>query len=85
MKLKKQLTVPNKEFRDLYYFNKVDVLEENFKRECLDYPTQEDCLVCCNWLFINRFFHSLINSKNIYKVINERLNYEIKILPNNYF
>ena len=24
------------------------VLEETFKRECLDYPTKEDCLVCCN-------------------------------------
>ena len=56
MKLQTQFTVPNKEFRDLDNVNKVAVLEETFKRKCLDYPTQEDCLVCCNWLFINRYF-----------------------------
>ena len=48
MKLQTQFTVPNKELRDLDYVNKVEVLEETFKRECLDYPTTEDCLVCCN-------------------------------------
>ena len=48
MKLQTQFTVPNNELRDLDYVNKVEVLEETFKRECLDYPTQEDCLVCCN-------------------------------------
>ena len=27
---------------------KVKVSEETFKRECIDYPTKEDCLVCCD-------------------------------------
>ena len=84
MKLQTQFTVPNKELRNLYYVNKVEVLEETFKRECLDYPTQEDCLVCCNWLFIN-YFSYFINSKNIQNLFIERLNNEIKILPNNNF
>ena len=48
MKLQTQFTVPIKEPLDLYYVNKVKVLEETFKRECQDYPTKEDCLVCCN-------------------------------------
>ena len=48
MKLQTQFTVPIKELRDLDYVNKVEVLEETLKRECLDYPTKEDCLVCCN-------------------------------------
>ena len=48
MKLQTQFTIPNKALRDLDYLNKVEVLEEIFKRECQDYPTHEDCLVCCN-------------------------------------
>ena len=48
MKLQTQFTVPNIELRDLDYVNKVEVLEEPFKREYLDFPTKEDCLVCCN-------------------------------------
>ena len=44
MKLQTQFTVPNKELRDLDYVNKVEVLEETFKREFLDYPTKEDSL-----------------------------------------
>ena len=48
MKLQTQFTVPNKDLRDLDYINKVEVLEETFKIECKDYPTKEDCLVCCN-------------------------------------
>ena len=48
MKLQTQFTVPKKDLRDLENFNKVEVLEESFKRECQDYPTKEDCLVCCN-------------------------------------
>ena len=48
MKLQTQFTVPNKELRDLDYVKKVEVLEETFERECLDYPTKEDCLVCYN-------------------------------------
>ena len=56
MKLQTQFTVPNKELRDLDYVNKVAFFEETFKRECLDYPTQEDYLIYCFWLFINCFF-----------------------------
>jgi len=48
MKLQSQFTVPNKKLRDNYHINKVKVLEETFKRGCLDYPTKEDCLVCCD-------------------------------------
>ena len=48
MKLKRQLTVPNKQLRDLDYVKKVKVLEKILKREYLDYPTQEDYLVCCD-------------------------------------
>ena len=48
MKLQRQFKVPNQDLRDLDYVNKVEVLEETFKRECQDYPTKEDCLVCCN-------------------------------------
>ena len=48
MRLQTQFTVPNKELRDLDYVNKVEVLEETFKRERLDYLTKEECLVCCN-------------------------------------
>ena len=48
MKLQTQFTVPKKALRDLDYVNKVEVLEKTFKRECQDYPTKEDCLVCCN-------------------------------------
>ena len=69
MKLQTQFTVPNKKLRVLDYVQKFEVLEETFKRGCLDYPIKEDCLVCCNWLFIN-FLSYLINSKNIHKFIN---------------
>ena len=48
MKLQTQFTVPNKALRDLDYENKLEVLEKTFKRQCQDYPTKEDCLVCCN-------------------------------------
>ena len=45
MKLQTHFTVPNKRFVDLDYFKK-KVLEETYKSEYKDYPTQEDCLVC---------------------------------------
>ena len=48
MKLETQFTVPKKELKDLHYVEKVDFLEEAFKKECRDYPNQKDCLVCCN-------------------------------------
>ena len=45
MKLQTQFTIPK---RDLDYVNKVKVLEETLKKECMDYQTKEDWLVCCN-------------------------------------
>ena len=48
MKLQTQFTVPTKDLRDIDYLNKLEVLEETFNRKCQDYPTREDCLVCCN-------------------------------------
>ena len=48
MKLQTQFTVPNKLLRDLDYVKKMKVLEETLKKECIDQPTQEDCLVYCN-------------------------------------
>ena len=48
MKLQTQFTVPNKNPLDLDYVNKVEVLEETFKRKCKDDPTKKDCLVCCS-------------------------------------
>ena len=48
MKLPTQFTVPKKPLPNLDQVNKVEVLEETFKRECQDYPTKENCLVCCN-------------------------------------
>ena len=48
MKLQTQFTVPNKEFRDLDYVNKVEFLEKTLKKKCLDYPTQEGCLFYCD-------------------------------------
>ena len=47
MKLLTQFTVPKK-IKDLDYVKKVDFLEETVNKVCLDYPNQEDCLVCCN-------------------------------------
>ena len=48
MKLKTQLTVQNKDLKDFDYVKKVDFLEETLNKECVDYPNQEYCLVCCN-------------------------------------
>ena len=48
MKLQTQFTVPKKEFKDLNYVKKVDLLEETLNKECMDFLNQEDCLVCCN-------------------------------------
>ena len=63
MKLQTQFTVPKKELKDLDYFKKVDFLEETLNKECIDYPNQEDCLVCCNqksknscFLKVNKFY-----------------------------
>ena len=48
MKLQTQFTVPHKILRDIDYVKKMEVLEETFKKECIDYPTQEDCFAYCN-------------------------------------
>ena len=48
MKLQTQFTVPKKELKDHNYVKKVNLLEETFNKDCMDYPNQEDCLVCCN-------------------------------------
>ena len=48
MKLQTQFTVPHKLLKDLDYVKKMGVLEETLKKECIDYPTHEDCLVYCN-------------------------------------
>ena len=37
-----------KELKDLDYVKKVEFLKETLNKECIDYPNQEDCLVCCN-------------------------------------
>ena len=48
MKLQTQFTVPKKELKDLDYVKKVDFSEETLNKKCIDYPNQEDCLVCCD-------------------------------------
>ena len=48
MKLQTQFTIPNKELKDLDYIKKVDFLEVTLNKESIDYPNQEDCLVCCS-------------------------------------
>ena len=56
MKLQTQFTVPQKKLRDLEYVKEMELLEETLKKECIGYPTQEDCLVCCDWLSIINIF-----------------------------
>ena len=48
MRLQTQFTVPNKDLRDLDYVRKMQTLEKTLKQTCIDYPSKEDCLVCCN-------------------------------------
>ena len=48
MRLQTQFTVPKKDWRDLDYVRKVQALEKTLKQSCIDYPSEEDCLVCCN-------------------------------------
>ena len=48
MKLQTQFTVPSKDLRDLYYVRKMETLKKALKQSCVDYPSEEDCLVCCN-------------------------------------
>ena len=71
MKLQTQFTVPHKQLRDLDYVKEIEILEETLKKKCIDYPTQEDCLAYCNWLFI-LIFLLLKDINNIHKFINNR-------------
>ena len=48
MKLQTQFTVPKKDIRDRNVVKKVETLEKTLKQNCVDYPSEEDCLVCCN-------------------------------------
>ena len=71
MKLQTQFTFPHKILRDIDYVKKMEVLDEAFKKECIDYPTQEDCLAYCNWLSI-LIFLLLKDINNIHKFTNNR-------------
>ena len=48
MKLHTQFTVPKKDMRGLDYFKKLQNSEKTLKQNCNDYPSEEDCLVCCD-------------------------------------
>ena len=48
MKLQTQFTVPKKDLRDFDYERKIQILDKALKQSCIDYPSEEDCLVCCN-------------------------------------
>ena len=48
MKLQTQFTVPKKNIRDLDYLKKLQTIEKTLKQSCINYPSEEDCLVCCN-------------------------------------
>ena len=48
MRIKTQFSVPKKDLQDLDYDRKTETLEKTLKQSCIDYPSEEDCLVCCN-------------------------------------
>ena len=48
MRLKTQFTVPKKDLRDLDYVRKMQTLEKTLKQSCINYPSEEYYLVCCN-------------------------------------
>ena len=48
MKLQTQFTVPKKDMRDLDYLKNLQTLEKTLKQSCVDYPSEEHCLVCYN-------------------------------------
>ena len=48
MKLQTQFTVPKKDVLDLDFLKKLQIIEKTLKQSCIDYPSEEDCLVCCN-------------------------------------
>ena len=48
MKLQTQFTVPKKDIPDLDNFKNIQFLEKTLKQDCINYPSEKDCLVCCN-------------------------------------
>ena len=48
MKLQTQFTVPKKDSRDVDYVKKMKIWEKTLNQSCIEYPTEEDSLVCCN-------------------------------------
>ena len=48
MKLQTQFTIPKKDVRDLDSLKKLQTIEKTLKQSCINYPSAEDCLVCCN-------------------------------------
>ena len=48
MRIQTQFSVPKKDLRDLDYVKKMQTSEKTLKQSCIDYPSEEDCLVCCN-------------------------------------
>ena len=48
MRLETQFTVPKKDLRDLDYVRKMQTLEKTPKQSCIDYPSKQYCLVCCD-------------------------------------
>ena len=48
MNLQTQFTFTKKDLRDLDYVRKMQTLEKTPKQSCIDNPSAEDCLVCCN-------------------------------------
>ena len=48
MRLQTQFTVTKKDLRDLDYVRKMQTLGKTIKQTCIDYPSEKDCLVCCN-------------------------------------
>ena len=48
MKPQKQFNVPKQDLWDLDYVKKMQTLEKTLKQSFIDYPSEEDCLVCCN-------------------------------------
>ena len=48
MNLQTPFTFTKKDLRDLDYVRKMQTLEKTLKKSCIDYPSTEVCLVCCN-------------------------------------
>ena len=48
MKLQTQFTIPKKDLRDLDYLKKLQTKEKTLRQSCMNYPFEEDSLVCCN-------------------------------------